>query len=119
MTTIEREIDSHGLAARILRAMSMDSLDGLERELDRLEGLTAPDTRPALSARTQEELELLTAIAHDMRCSTTRLRRRTRSGLAGVEVYRLLLGHLAASPSADERRPAVTPPAGRAVAESE
>ena len=74
--------------------MALDSLDGLERELGRLERITKLDRKPAPSAQAQEELELLNAIAHDMRCSTDCLRRRPRSGLAGAEVYQLLLGHL-------------------------
>ncbi|MCX6625162.1 MAG: hypothetical protein NTY38_29695 [Acidobacteria bacterium] len=87
MSTTEKEIDSHGLAARILRAMAMDSLDGLERELSRLEGETNRCRQADRPARAQEELELLTAIAHDMRCSWP--------GVDGMEAHQLLLGHLA------------------------
>lgn len=74
--------------------MAVDSLDGLRRELTRLTDITREEAERAGSAQAQEEAELLAAIAHDMRCSADCLRRRPRTGLAGAEVYQLLLGHL-------------------------
>lgn len=81
------------MAGRILAAMQNGDLADLETGLERAERLAANHPQPDPDAF--EQLELLGAVAGQMRQSISRFGRQLTPHLEGVEVHLRLLRHLA------------------------
>lgn len=91
--------ESAQAASQILAAVQNRDLDELESGLDRAERLADCPRPPKPHAI--ERLELLSAVAEEMRASINRFERRLTPRLEGVEVHLQLLRHLAYSPPAN------------------
>ena len=87
------EDDSARGASNLLRAMENCSLDELESELDRVAGYCF--SVPSLPSHRAEQMDLLGAVAEQMRTSLVRMRRGLSDRLEGAEVHLSLLRHLA------------------------
>ncbi len=93
------------LAGQILAAVRRGSLQELETGLERAESLAAKHprrvARPAepygrvKDNQVEEQLELLSAVAGDLRHSISRYGRQLTPHLEGIEVHLQLLSHLA------------------------
>jgi hypothetical protein len=93
------------LAGQILAAMRHGSLEELETGLDRAESLAANHPKTVVRAaepyrgmrdnQVEEQLELLGAVAGDLRHSISRYGRQLTPHLEGIEVHLQLLRHLA------------------------
>ena len=88
--------ESARAASRILTAMQNGDLADLESGLERAERLASRQPIPVPHA--VEQLELLGAVAVQMRRSIARFGRRLTPHLEGVEVHLQLLRHLAKLP---------------------
>jgi len=88
--------ESARLAASLLRTMERGDVTSLEAALDRVEGVWRH--RAAFSSQNPERLELLSAVAGDLRRSMVRLQKRRADHLEGAEVHLYLLRHLAYDP---------------------
>jgi hypothetical protein len=76
--------------------MERGDVTRLKAELDRVEGVWRH--RAAFSSKSAEQLELLTAVAVDLRRSVVRLQKQRSQHLEGVQVHLYLLRHLASDP---------------------
>jgi hypothetical protein len=85
------------LAGQILKAVRKGSLAELETGLERAEHLAATSAAPrqCFNEEFEEKLELLEAVADDMRHSIARYGRSITPRLEGIEVHVQLLRHLA------------------------
>ena len=88
--------DSIWAAGRLLLAIQAGNLAGLESELDRSAELHP--SSPDCPTGSLERLELLGAVAGQMRDALTRMRRRRTDRFEGAEVHLRLLSHLAEGP---------------------
>jgi hypothetical protein len=88
--------ESVKLAESLLRTMEQGDVAQLAAELDRVEGVWRH--RAAFSSKNAEQLELLNAVAGDLRQSVVRLRKQHSHHLEGVQVHLFLLRHLAHDP---------------------
>lgn len=88
--------ESATLAESLLRTMERGDVTRLAAELDRVEGVWRH--RAAFSSKNAEQLELLNAVAGDLRQSVVRLRKQRSEHLEGVQVHLYLLRHLAYDP---------------------
>jgi hypothetical protein len=82
------------MAGRILAAMQNGDLADLETGLVRAEQLAV--NQPQVGGDVLEQLELLGAVAGQMRLSISRFGRQLTPNLEGLEVHLRLLRHLAA-----------------------
>jgi hypothetical protein len=93
--------ESARLAESLLRTMERGDVTRLEAELDRVEGIWRH--RAAFSSSHAEQLELLRAVAGDLRQSVVRLQKHRSEHLDGVQVHLSLLRHLANDPVSSQR----------------
>jgi hypothetical protein len=89
--------ESAKLAESLLRTMERGDATTLAAELNRVEGIWRQQA--CFSSKNVEQLELLSAVAGDLRQSVTRLRNRRSQHLEGVQVHLYLLRHLAYDPT--------------------
>lgn len=84
-------------ARSILTAFSEGDLGALDRALEHSASLVPPF--PDMPAEQAERLELISAIACELRCQVARMRRGLARHLEGAEVMLSLLAHLARRPA--------------------
>ncbi|GEM_PF-2205775 len=89
--------ESAKLAESLLRTMERGDATRLADELNRVEGIWRQQTY--FSSKNVEQLELLSAVASDLRQSVVRLQNRRSEHLEGVHVHLYLLRHLAYDPA--------------------
>jgi hypothetical protein len=89
--------DSAQLAESLLRAMERGDVTSLAAELDRVEGVWRHQA--AFSSKNAEQLELLSAVAGELRQSVVRFQKQRSEHLEGVQVHLYLLRHLAYDPA--------------------
>jgi hypothetical protein len=88
--------ESAKLAESLLRAMERGDVTRLAAELDHVEGVWRHQA--AFSSKNSEQLELLSAVAGELRQSVDRFQQQRSEHLEGIEVHLYLLRHLAYDP---------------------